>query len=191
MKKSNLAVLLALFFLSGSAVVSEAKTKSLQEVEGDRVVALKIDKKASLPKRFLKGQAAKDYIGSFDDLKERVTKKLYTGENVIRHAKSPRFENISDGVIFNTGGGKIAYVLRRDGAFTVIIDYPSGRKLSEVDEELFDKFANTINDDCPAPYVFFDKEGNEAAIAYLPRTMRVDQMLTTDGLIAIEVSERI
>lgn len=174
-----------------SSVPAEAKTKSLLEVEGDRVVTLSIDKKVRLPRKFLRGAQAKQYLGSMDALKEKVTTNPYTGENVIRHASSSRYLNISDGVIFNTGGGKIGYAVRRDGAFTVIIDYPRGRKLKEVDEALFDVYANVINDDCREPHVFFNKEGEEAAILFLPRSMRVFQETTKDGLVAIEVFEQI
>ncbi len=179
---------IALFIFTG-AISAQAKTKSLHEIEGDRVIVLNIDRKARLPKKYIKRAEAKKYIGSLDDLKARVTKNLYTGENVIRHGKSDRFLNLSDGIIFNTGGGKIGYAQRRDGAYTVIIDYTDGRKLEEVNEEIFDEYVNVINDDCPYPYVFFDKDGQEAAIMYLPKSMRVFQYLTKDGLVAIEIFE--
>lgn len=191
MKRYLTLILLAAFFIFGAQDGIEAKTKSLQEVEGNRVIALKIDKKAKLPKKFLKRNEAQANIGSMDDLKNKVTGNLYTGENVIRHEKSPRFLNISDGIIFNTGGGKIGYVSRKDGAYTMILDYPEGRKLEVVDEALFDKYSNVINDDCTVPYVFFDKVGNEAAIVYLPKSMLVYQYITVDGSVAIEVFEQI
>jgi hypothetical protein len=191
MKKNLVMGIFVLFFVFGVQSSSEAKTKSLQEVEGDRVVVLKIDKKAKLPKKFLKRNEATAYIGSMDDLQKKVTGNLYTGENVIRHEKSPRVLNLSDGIIFNTDGGKIGYVSRKDGAYTIILDYPEGRKLETVDEALFDKYSNVINDDCTVPYVFFDKDGNEAAIAYLPKSMLVYQYITIDGSVAIEVFEQI
>ena len=192
MNKRHVTAMMTIVFLVLSAFFyAEAKTKSLQEIEGDRIVVLNIDRKAKLPKPFLKKDEAQKYIGSWDDLKRRVTKNLYTGENVIRHAKSDLFLNISDGIIFNTGGGKIGYVRRKDGAFTVIIDYSQGRKLPEVDEALFDRYAIVMNDDCPNSFVFFDKDRQEAAIIFLPRSMRVEQYLTQEGLVAIEVSERI
>lgn len=191
MRRYLTLALLAVFFIFGVQNGIEAKTKSLQEIEGDRVIMLKIDRKAKLPKKFLKKKEASAYIVSLDNLKEKVTENLYTSENVIRHAKSDHFLNLSDGIIFNTGGGKIGYASRKDGAYTIILDYPEGRKLEVVDEALFDKYSNVINDDCTVPYVFFDKDGNEAAIVYLPKSMLVYQYVTTDGLIAIEVFEQI
>lgn len=191
MRRYLTLALLAVFFIFGVQNGIEAKTKSLQEIEGDRVIMLKIDRKAKLPKKFLKRNEASAYIVSLDNLKEKVTENLYTSENVIRHAKSDHFLNLSDGIIFNTGGGKIGYASRKDGAYTIILDYPEGRKLEVVDEALFDKYSNVINDDCTVPYVFFDKDGNEAAIVYLPKSMLVYQYVTTDGLIAIEVFEQI
>lgn len=189
MKKLLFTGLLAASIIFCGYLSAEAKTKSLQDVEGDRIVVLKIDKNAKLPKAFLKGKEAQAYIGSFDDLKTKVTKNLYTGENVIRHERSPKYSNLSDAIIFNTGGGKIGYVHRKDGAYVVIINYPDGRKLKEVDEKLFDEYARVINGDCTVPYVFFDKDGKEAAIVYMPSSLRVYQYLTTDGLVAIDASE--
>lgn len=191
MKKFLSLLLTVAFIFVAQVAFVFAKSRSLQAIEGDRVVALKIDKKAQLPKRYLKGKDAWKYIGTLDDLKKKVTTSAYTGENVIRHAKSPRFQNLCDAIIFNTGGGKIGYAHREDGAFTVIIDYPEGRKLTELDEKLFDDYTNVINDDCTVPYVFFDRKGEEATIVFMPTSMTVYQDVTTDGLIAIEAAERI
>ncbi|MBI5873446.1 MAG: hypothetical protein HZB36_04805 [Candidatus Omnitrophica bacterium] len=191
MKKLLFMCFITMLILVLGFATAHAKSMSLQEIEGDRKVLLKIDKKAKMSKPFLKRKQAQDYIVTSEDLKKRVTGNLYTGENVIRHDKSPRFQNLSDGIIFNTGGGKIGYAKRKDGSFIVIIDYPTGRKLRDVNEAVFDEFANVINDDCTVPYVFFDKEGQEAAIVYFPSSMVVSQYLTQDGLVAIEASERI
>lgn len=189
-KKLGVFLLLAYVSVMFSSM-TEAKTKSLQEIEGDRVVVLKIDKKAKLPKKYIKKKKAAEYIGSMEELKEKVTTNLYSSENVIRHAKSDRYLNISDGIYFNTDGGKIGYVSRKDGAYTIIVDYPQGRKLEVVDDALFEEYANYISDELTVPYVFFDKDGNEAAIAFLPPFVLVYQYITTDGLIAIKVKERI
>jgi hypothetical protein len=187
-----LSLLLAVAFIFVAQVSFVfAKSRSLQAIEGDRVVVLKVDKKAQLPKRYLRGKDAWKYIGTLEDLKKKVTASPYTGENVIRHAKSPRFQNLRDAIIFNTGGGKIGYAHRDDGAFTVIIDYPEGRKLKDLGEDLFDDYTNVIDDDCTVPYVFFDQKGEEAAIVFMPTSMTVYQYVTTDSLIAIEATERI
>ncbi|HAJ56552.1 MAG TPA: hypothetical protein DCL35_02150 [Candidatus Omnitrophica bacterium] len=190
--KIRLRVCFALiFFLSAVVAAAHAKSLSLQEVEGDRKIVIKLDKKTKLPKAFLKGKEASAYIGTLEDLKRRVTEDVYSGESVVRHDKSPRYQNLSDGVIFNTGGGKIGYVTRKDGSFTVVIDYPTGRKLKTVDEALYDEYANVISDDCTVPHVFFDTEGREAAIIYLPSSMMVYQNITEDGLVVVRVTERI
>ncbi|MFH0877988.1 MAG: hypothetical protein V1863_07185, partial [Candidatus Omnitrophota bacterium] len=139
MKKIALAVLLISILYSAGSTRVFAKTKSLHDIEGDRKIFLNIDRRAKLPKPYLKKRKAQAYIGSLDDLKQKVTANHTTSENVIRHAKSPRFLNLSDGIIFNTNGGKIGYVERRDGSYIVIIDYPDGRKLDVVDEPLFEK----------------------------------------------------
>ncbi len=192
MNKLIQVILLNILIVFGAVSFTEAKTKSLQEVEGDRVIVLRIDgsKTRKLPKKFIKKKKAEKYIGPMEELKKKVTGNLYTGEDVVRHSKSPRYQNLSNGIIFNTGGGKIGYVNRKDTEYTIILDHTNGTKLDEVNEGRFDEYANVINDDCPIPHVFFDLEGNEAAIIFLPRQMLVYQYVTREGLIALKIFER-
>ncbi len=191
MKKLIFLVSVLAFVFSARQPMLLAKSEGLQDVEGDRIVVLNIDRSAHLPKPFIKGKEASKYIGSRDELKSRLMKKGYTVENVIRHERSPRYQNLSDAVVFDTKGGKVGYVHRKDGSFTMILDYPNGRKLSVVDDASFDRFANVISDDCTVPYVFFGKDGQEVAIVYIPNSMAVWQYVTREGMVAIEVSERI
>jgi hypothetical protein len=134
----------------------------------------------------LSRKKAEEYIG---DLKEKVTDGTYTGVILTRKKRGVKYFNIADGVIFNTGGGRFGYKTKKDGKYVIALDHSEGRKKDIVDEEKFLDFQIAINDDCPAPFVLFDKNGDEAAIVYLPRHIMIRQKFTKDEEVVIKLKE--
>ena len=130
----------------------------------------------------IKKKEAWEYIGN---LKERLINGEYTGEILLRSAPDPKYNTLSDGIIFNTGGGRNYYVTRKDGEHTIMLDVPGGRKELTVTEENFPKFENAIHDDNGTPYVVFDQDGNEAAIIFLDWHTNIKQRFNKTGEVAI------
>jgi len=150
--------------------------------EGMRVVPYRIDPRAKPGRKMLKKKAAQEYIG---DIKERLLSGNYTGEILLRSTPDPTHNTLSDGMIFNTDGGRNYYVQRKDGEHEIMIDAPGGRKEMLVTTANFPKFENTMHDDNDRPYVLFDKDGNEAAIVFVERHTRVKQKFNKTGEVII------
>lgn len=150
--------------------------------EGLRVVPYRIDTRAKPGRKMLRKKAAWEYIGN---IKERLLSGNYTGEILLRSTPDPKRNTLSDGIIFNTNGGRNYYVTRKDGEHTIMIDAPGGRKEVLVTEANFPKFENTMHDDNDRPYVFFDKDGNEAAIVFVEWHTKVRQKFNKTGEVVI------
>ncbi len=150
--------------------------------EGLRVIDYNVDRRKKAGKKILSKKKAWEYIG---DLKERLISGNYTGEILLRSAPDPKRNTISDGIIFNTGGGRNYYVKREDGNHIIMLDVPGGRKEKLVTEDNFPKFENTINDDNKSPYVLFDEDGSEAAIVFLEWHTNIKQKFNKTGEVVI------
>ncbi len=66
-----------------------------------------------------------------------------------------------------------------------MLDVPGGRQEVKVTKANFPKFENAIHDDNDAPYVLFDREGNEAAIVMVEWHTRVKQKFNENGEVII------
>jgi len=150
--------------------------------EGLRVIDYNVDRRKKPGKKMLKKKKAWQYIG---DLRERLTSGNYTGEILLRSAPDPKHHTISDGIIFNKGGGRNYYVKREDGHHIIMLDIAGGRKEKIVTEENFPKFENAINDDNNRPYILFDEDGNEAAIVFLEWHTNIKQKFNKTGEVVI------
>jgi len=153
-----------------------------ESAEGLRTVSYNPDPGISPAREMLKKDAAWEYIG---DLQERLFSGVYTGEILLRAKPDPKYNTLSDGIIFNTGGGRNYYARRKDGEHIIIIDAAGGRQEIAVTPETFFKFENSIHDDNDVPYVFFDREGNEAAILFAEWHTRVRQKFNETGEVII------
>jgi len=140
--------------------------------EGMRVIPYRIDTNAKPGRKMLKKKAAQEYIGN---IKEKLFSGNYTGEILLRTKPDPKHNTLSDGIIFNTNGGRNYYIKRTDGEHVILLDDPGGRQEITVTEENFPKFENTMHDDNDDPHVLFDKDGNEAAIVFVEWHTRVRQ----------------
>ncbi len=152
--------------------------------EGKRVVSYHIDNSIKPGKKMLKKKRAWEYIGN---LKERLFNGTYTGEILLRTKPDPKYNTLSDGIIFNTGGGRNYYITRKDGEHVVMLDVEGGRQEIVVTEKNWPKFENTIHDDNDIPYVLFDSEGNEAAIVFVDWHTRVKQKFNRTGEVIIQL----
>ena len=150
--------------------------------EGMRVVPHRIDSSIKPGREMLKKEAAREYIG---DIKQRLLSGNYTGEILLRTKPDPKYHTLSDGIIFNTNGGRNYYIMRKDGKHTIMLDVPGGRQEVTVTEANFPKFENAIHDDNDTLYVFFDRDGNEAAIVFVEWHTRVKQKFNETGEVII------
>lgn len=149
--------------------------------EGMRVVPYRIDTRIKPGKKMLKKKEAWKYIGN---MKRKLLSGNYTGEILLRTKADPKYNTLSDGVIFNTNGGRNYYITRRDGEHVIMLDVPGGRQEITVAESNFPKFENAIHDDNNTPYVLFDRDGAEAAIVFVEWHTRVKQKFNkTDEVI--------
>jgi len=186
MKKINFLLLFLAFFLIAPVIESFAARQKSDEYEGARVVSVRYTGKIKAGKKLLRKKDAEEHIG---DLRQKVTDGNYTGANLIRKARGVKYFNISDGVVFNANGGRFGFVKKKDGQYIIALDHPDGRKKDVVDEDNFHDFEIAINDDCRAPYVFFDQDGNEAAIVYLPRHVLIRQKFTKNGEVVLKIED--
>ena len=152
--------------------------------EGMRVVPYRIIRSIKPGRKILKKKKAWEYIGN---LKQKLLSGNYTGEIFLRSAPDPTHNTISDGIIFNTNGGRNYYIKRRDGEHLVMLDVPGGRQEVKVTAANFPKFENAIHDDNGTPYVLFDRDGNEAAIVFVEWHTRVKQHFNKTGEVIVEL----
>ncbi|MEA3305994.1 MAG: NUDIX domain-containing protein [Candidatus Omnitrophota bacterium] len=150
--------------------------------EGMRVVPYRIDRSIKPGREMLKKKEAWEYIGN---IKEKLLSGNYTGEILLRSRTDPRYNTLSDGIIFNTNGGRNYYIKRKNGEHMIMLDAPGGRQEVKVTKNNFAKFENTIHDDNDAPYVLFDCNGNEAAIVMVEWHTRVKQKFNENGEVII------
>jgi len=150
--------------------------------EGMRVIPYRIDSSIKPGRKVLKKKAAWEYIGN---IKERLLSGNYTGEILLRTKTDPKYNTLSDGIIYNTNGGRNYYVDRKDGKHTIMLDAPGGREEIVVTEGNYAKFENAMHDDNDSPYVFFDQDGNEAAIVFVEWHTRVKQKFNKNGEVVI------
>lgn len=150
--------------------------------EGMRVVPYRVTRRIKAGREMLKKKKAWKYIGN---LKEKLFSGNYTGEILLRTKTDPKYNTLSDGIIFNTGGGRNYYITRRDGEHVIMLDVPGGRQEIKVTEVNYPKFENTLHDDNATPYVFFDQDGNEAAMVFVDWHTRVKQQFNKTGEVII------
>ena len=131
----------------------------------------------------LTGNEASRHLG---DLKGHLLAGPYTYEILGRNHRDAMYGRFSDGVIFNTQGGKFLYPRRHDGDHLVVIDAPDGREEDPVTEDAWrQKIQNAISDDNRIPYVFLDDQKNEIAILYVGKGTQVIYRINPDGLLEI------
>lgn len=150
--------------------------------EGMRVVSYYPTSRIKPGRKMLKKEAAWEYIGN---LKQKLISGNYTGEILLRSKPDPKHNTLSDGIIFNAGGGRNYYVRRKDGEHIIMLDVPGGREEIKVTEANFPKFENTIHDDNDRPYVLFDQDGNEVAIVFLEWHTNIQQKFNNTGEVII------
>ncbi len=150
--------------------------------EGMRVVPYRIDSGIKPAREMLRKDAAWEYIGG---IKQKLFSGNYTGEILLRTKTDPKYNTLSDGIIFNTNGGRNYYIKRKDGEHTIMLDVPGGREEILVTEASFPKFENAIHDDNDTPYVLFDRDGNEAAIVFVEWHTRIKQKFNKTGEVII------
>ncbi len=152
--------------------------------EGMRIVPYRVTRKIKAGKKMLRKKTAWEYIGN---IKEKLLSGNYTGEILLRSKPDPKHNTLSDGVIFNTNGGRNYYIDRKDGKHTIMLDVPGGREEVVVTGANYAKFENTLHDDNGTPYVLFDRDGNEAAIVFVDWHTRVKQQFNKTGEVIIEL----
>jgi hypothetical protein len=150
--------------------------------EGMRIVPTRIAPDIKPARTMLKKKAAWEYIG---DIKQKLLSGNYTGEILLRTKPDPKHNTISDGIIFNSNGGRNYYITRKDGEHMIMLDVPGGREEMVVTEANFPKFENAMHDDNNTPYIFFDRDGNEAAIVFVEWHTRVKQEFDQTGEVII------
>ncbi len=150
--------------------------------EGMRVVPYRIDTRAKPGRKILKKDAAWEYIGS---IKDTLLSGHYTGEILLRTKTDPKYNTLSDGIIYNTNGGRNYYVKRKNGEHIILLDSPGGREEIIVTEANYSKFENAMHDDNASPYILFDQDGNEAAIVFVEWHTRVKQKFNKTGEVII------
>ncbi len=155
---------------------------SMGSTEGMRVVDYRIDSSIKPGREMLKKEKAREYIGN---IKKKLLSGDYTGEVLLRSKPDPKYNTLSDGIIFNTNGGRNYYITRKDGDHMIMLDVDGGRQEVKVTKANFPKFENAIHDDNDAPYVLFDRDGNEAAIVMVEWHTRVKQKFNENGEVII------
>jgi hypothetical protein len=156
----------------------------INSTEGLRVVPYRITRSIRPGRKMLKKKAAWEYIGN---IKQKLLSGNYTGEILLRTKPDPKYNTLSDGIIFNTNGGRNYYIKRKDGEHLIMLDVPGGRQEIMVTDANYPKFENTMHDDNDIPYVLFDRDGNEAAIVFVEWHTRVKQKFNKGGEVIIEL----
>ena len=133
----------------------------------------------------LRQDEAKSYLG---DVKTHILSGQYTYDILSRNHRDSMHGRFSDGVLFNSGGGKFLYLRRKDGDYKAVIDSPQGRDKDPVSEESWrQKIQNALSDDNSFPYVFLDDSKKELAIVFVGRGTEVTGQMNKNGLLEISI----
>lgn len=133
----------------------------------------------------LKNEEARQYIG---DIKTHILAGQYVYGILSRSHRDAMHGRFSDGVIFNPGGGHILFLRNKDGERKFVINAPEGREKEPVTEETWrQKIQNTLSDDNPIPYVFFDDAKREIAIVFVGKGTEVITRVNEKNLLEIEL----
>lgn len=133
----------------------------------------------------LKGREARDYVG---DAKAKLTSSIYSFNILARSHRDLMHGRFSDGVLFNPGGGKMRFIVRREGECSVVFNDPNGREVEPVNEDLWrTKIKNTIEDDNRDPIVILDDQKRELAIVFVGSDTRVEAKVGDDNLLRIDL----
>ena len=134
----------------------------------------------------LRQEDAKNYLG---DLKAHLSSGRVTYDILSRNHRDAMHSRFSDGVLFNSAGGKFLYLRRKDGDYQVVINSPQGREKEPVNEENWrQKINNALSDDNSFAYVFLDESKKELALVFVGRGTQVTGRMNTEGLLEISIS---
>jgi hypothetical protein len=134
----------------------------------------------------LKGPDASSYLG---DPKQHFLTGPYTCNILERSHRDSMHGRFSDGVIFNTGGGPLEFLKRKDGECLVVVDSTSGREVEPVTEDYWrHKLGNTLSDDNNIPVVFLSDDKKELAVVFIGNDTKVDGKMLDNGLLQISLS---
>ena len=134
----------------------------------------------------LKQDEAKSHLG---DIKAHIMSGQYTYDILLRNHRDAMHGRFSDGVIFNTGGGRFLSLRRRDGEHKVVIDSPEGKEKDPVSEDDWRrKIGNALSDDNTFAAVFLDDAKKELAIVFVGRGTQVIGQMNDKGLLEIAIS---
>jgi hypothetical protein len=148
----------------------------------------RLNKRAKPKRKMLLRKKALAYIG---DLEEKLLSRPYSAKIFIRRKIDRKRGRRTDGIIFNTDGGNFGFWTHSDGFYELILDTEGGRTEEMVTKERLGKYFNYINDEkLTKVYVIFDKEGNEAALLYMPFGTLVKQYFTDKDNVFLEIETR-
>ena len=134
----------------------------------------------------LRQDEAKNFLG---DIKSHILSNSYTYDILSRNHRDAMHGRFSDGVLFNSGGGKFLYLRRKDGDYELVIDAPEGREKDPVNEENWrQKIENVLSDDNSFPTVFLDDVKKELAVVFVGRGTQVNGQMNEKGLLEISIS---
>ena len=134
----------------------------------------------------LKQDEAKNYLG---DIKAHILSGQYTYDILSRSHRDAMHGRFSDGVIFNTGGGRFLSLRRKDGDHKIVIDSPEGREKDPVNEDNWrQKIDNALSDDNIYPTIFLDDAKKELAIVFVGRGSQVIGEMNENGQLQISIS---
>ena len=134
----------------------------------------------------LKQDEAKNFLG---DIKSHILSGSYTYDILSRNHRDAMHGRFSDGVLFNSGGGKFLYLRRKDGDYKMVIDPPEGREKDPVNEDNWrQKIENALSDDNSFPTVFLDDAKKELVIVFVGRGTQVTGQMNDKGLLEISIS---
>ena len=134
----------------------------------------------------LKQEEAKNYLG---DVKAHIWSGPYTYDILLRSHRDSMHGRFSDGVIFNTAGGRFLFLRHKDGDHKIVIDSPDGREKDPVNEEEWRrKIGNALSDDNTFATVFLDDAKKELAIVFVGRGTQVIGQMNDKGLLEIVIS---
>ena len=134
----------------------------------------------------LKQKEAKTYLG---DIKAHILSGPYTYDILSRNHRDSMHGRFSDGVIFNTGGGRFLFLRRKDGDYKIVIDSPEGREKDPVSEDDWRrKIDNALSDDNKFATVFLDDAKKELAIVFVGSGTQVIGQMNDGGFLEIVIS---
>lgn len=207
MKKYFIFLIIIIFLFAPCLIVNsqetEDDTKNLDSIEwnqgdfkagegflmGEKPLEKHRLKKRTKPERkMLKRKKAEEYIG---DLSEKLLSTPYSAKIFMRRRPDLKHGCKTDGIIFNTGGGNFGFWTHSDGFYELILDTEGGRTEEMVTEERLGKYFNYIEDEkLSKAFVIFDKEGDEAALLYMPFGTLVKQYFTDKDNVFLEIETR-